>query len=181
MKIRERLEAIRADPKPLSGRSMCGAAQFNALAIEYPSAMPANYDGHLDTDEPPRFIAVNPDLTEEHRDYIIAREIARFHQLCRRDSHIINSPRRWNLLATAPTKTRDSICRLDVEMRANSIMFWHATRSNLLSFPKRHPKTFLLILAADGISNSIFLQLRLRNFLYRILSSVGLATHNLVA
>ena len=160
---------------------MCGAAQFNALAIEYPSAMPANYDGHLDTDEPPRFIAVNPDLNEEHRDYIIAREIARFHQLCRRDSHIINSPRRWNLLATAPTEARDSICRLDVQMRAYNIMFWHATRSNFLSFPKRHPKTFLLILAADGISNFIFLELYIRSFLYRVLSSAGLAKPKLIA
>jgi hypothetical protein len=181
MKIRERLKAILADRKPLSGRSMCDAAQFNALAIEYANGMPANYDGHLDTDEPPRFIAVNPDWTREDQDYFIAREIARFHQLCRRDSHIINHPRRWNSLATAPTKTRDFIYRFDVELRAEGIMFWYATKHNYLGFPKRHPKTFLLILAADGISNFIFLKLYIRSFLHRVLSSAGLAKPKLVA
>jgi hypothetical protein len=172
MKIREHLKQIRAGLKQLFSHSIYEAAAFNKLAIEYWEGMPAHYEGHLDTtNEQPRFIAVNKDLQIEDQVYAIAREIGRYNQLCGRNSPLICGPRQWNLLATAPTETRDFILSLDVEVRAYWIMFWHANKNTFCGIPKRHPKTYHLGSYASAISDYLFLKLRIRNLLFGILST----------
>ncbi len=172
MKIREKLKTLRAELKALFAHSIYEAAEFNGLAIEYPEGMPPKYTGRLDTDEKPRFIAVNPDLSEDERVYIIAREIGRYAQLRGCNSLFIDRPWKWNLLATAPAQTRDYIYALDVEVRAYWIMLWHANRTTLSAFPKRHPKTYYLASYPLAVSDFVFWKLRVGNALSRMVSSL---------
>jgi hypothetical protein len=174
MKIREYFkrvrEKFRAAMKEMFGHSIYEAAEFNGLAIEYWEHMPAHYDGHLDTtNEKPRFIAVNPDLPKEDQVYVIAREIGHYAQRRRIDSPFMDRPWRWNLLATAPTETRNLILKVDLEVRAHWIMYWHAGRG-FSGFYKRHRKKSLIGSYYRAISDYIFWKLRIRNFIYARLS-----------
>ena len=179
MKIREKLKTLRAELKALFAHSIYEAAEFNGLAIEYPEGMPPKYTGRLDTEDKPRFIAVNRDLPEDERVYIIAREIGRYAQLRGRNSLFVDRPWKWNLLATAPAQTRDFIHGIDVEVRAYWIMFWHADRNTLSSFPKRHPRTYYLASYPAAVSDFVFWKLRIRNALCRIRSSLPLLVRKL--
>lgn len=179
MKIREKLKILRAELKALFAHSIYEAAEFNGLAIEYPEGMPLKYTGCLDTEDKPRFIAVNPNLPEDERVYIIAREIGRYAQLRGCNSLFIDRPWKWNLLAISPGQTRDFIYALDVEVRAYWIMFWHAKKNTLSAFPKRHPRTYYLASYPAAVSDFIFWKLRIRNALSRIPSSLRLVWRKL--
>jgi hypothetical protein len=175
MKIREHFEKLRNELRESFKYSVYDAAALNDLAIEYWERMPAYYDGHLDTTtEKPRFIAVNPDLPKQDQVYVIAREIGRLAQIRRIDSPFINRPWKWNLLATAPAEIRDLIYRLDVEVRAECVMYFLAAKYDFFGFYKRHPKKLLVIFNAHLISDFLFLKLRIRNVLCGVLSALGL-------
>jgi hypothetical protein len=171
MKIRQKLKQIREELKNLFKYSMDKAAAFNDLTIEYPNGMPAKYDGHLDTHEKPRFIAVNPDLPKQDQVYVIAREIGRYWHIRRKDSPFIDRRWKWDLLARVPAETRDFIYRLDVEVRAYWIMYWHGGRND---FYKHHPKKYFTALFAHHISDYIFWKLRILNFLNDVLPAFRL-------
>jgi hypothetical protein len=174
MKIRELLKKIRAALKELFKYSVYDAAKFNGLAIEYPQGIPAKFDGHLDTDDPPRFIAVNPQLPKHEQVYVIARELARFAQQRQVDSLFVNRPWKRRLLATAPVATRGLIYRLDLEVRADWVMYWHAAKADYFSYIKHHRRKQLAIMFATNIADFLFLKLRIRSFLYGILSALRL-------
>jgi hypothetical protein len=174
MTIKEHIRGVRASLKELFSHSIYEAAQFNGLAIEYPSGMPANYDGHLDTHDTPRFIAVNPDLPQREQVYIIAREIGRLAQLRGQPSIFTDSSWKRNLLATAPTETKDLINRLDVEVRAYWIMLFHADNATRSEFRERHPKSYWLAVFPTPVSDFIFWRLRISTILSGSLSTLRL-------
>jgi hypothetical protein len=178
MKIRDHLkkwrEQLRAELKELFGHSIYEAAAYNKLAIEYLEGMPAKYTGHLDTHEEPRFIAVNPDLSEQDQVYVIAREIGRYAQLRRIDSPLLYGPRKWDLLATAPNETRNLILELDLEVRAYWIMYWHAGKKNFFGFFKRHRKKYLAAMFSNAISDYIFWKLRIQTLIFKFFYTLAL-------
>jgi len=84
--------------------------------------MPVKYHGHLDPHDEPRFIAVNRDLPHWEQDLVIAREIARYAQDRRCNSPLLDRPWKWEMLAIAPDETKQIICKLDIDSRANWLM-----------------------------------------------------------
>src|ERR1035437_10543850 len=143
MKIRERLKKIREGLKIVVQHSVYDAARHNGLAIEYPEGMPANYTGHLDTDDPPRFIAVNPELARLDQVRVIAREIARYGQLRQLNSPVIDRSWKWTLLANAPVRTREKICAIDIEVRAQWLLILFTSHDDFRALFKNHLTRFL--------------------------------------
>jgi hypothetical protein len=174
MKIREYLSKLRSELDQMFKYSLDDAANFNGLAIEPFEDMPPTYTGHLDTYDNPRFIGVNADLPEHERKYVKARELGRYFQRLRRDSIVINRPWKWNLLATAPTETRDFIMSLDIEWRAYWLMYWHAGKKDFFGFIKRYPKKYFAVLFADNISNFVFWKLRVQTLIFKFFYKLAL-------
>jgi hypothetical protein len=168
MKIREFLKKIR---EGLKSPSIYEVTRFHGLPVEYWECLSNTHnDGHLDELEKPHYIAVNPDLPEHVRVYVIAREFARFAQQRHFPSTVFNRPWKLSLLATAPVETREKLYRLDLEFRTHFIFSSCAKRSDIVGFFKHPHKKFSPFGCPLDFSPFIFWKLRIRNFIYARLS-----------
>jgi hypothetical protein len=168
MNIREAWNNFRENLRKAPATSVVDIASRNNLAIEYADWINARKGASLDWNDPPRFIAVCPILPPPEENYFIARELGRYQQVCRMNSFIMNSPKKWKLLDAAPSQIRERLYELDLEMRAHLLMIFFVKPGHYSNFLKRNPKKnresyFLAI-----NSNFLFLKLRVRNFFYDI-------------
>ena len=177
-RIREHFKAVRAELKAMFAHSIYDAAHFNGLAIEYVVQMPPKYTACLDPHDQPAYIAVNSDMPEEERIYVIAREISRYLLRYGRESLLVNRPWKRKLLATASCETVDFIHSLDVEARTFWILYWHST-TTFSQLHKNHPRTYWMGYYWIAASDFLFWKLRIRNAVWYILSRLGFAKFNL--
>jgi hypothetical protein len=141
--------------------------QWN-LTLEYLDGMPARLDGYLDHHQDPRFIAVNRALPAPELAYIVARELSRCGQSRRLNSFLLCSPKKWKLLEGAPSRTREQLCKLDLEGRTLMMMSLFAPSADNLGFIRLHPKKYLHMLFADNIADLLFLKLRIKNLFFAL-------------
>lgn len=147
--------------------TLANVANRNGLNIEHLDNMPAKYDGHLDSHDEPRFIAVKRDLTQWKQAFVIAREISRCAQDRRCNSLLLNRPWKWEMLAIAPDETKQTICELDIESRAHLLMTLCATGDDFRAFCRRHPEIFYKPFYTDNVVLFHLSILRLKTWLSR--------------
>ncbi len=165
MKLIAYLRKLRDQVRDQFKHSVYDAAKFNGLEIEYWNGMPAKFDGRLDPiGEPPKFIAVNPDLQKQDQVYVIAREIARHRQTCPDNSIFVTSAWKKRLYAIAPIEIKNQIKAMDLEFLTYWTMYWHAGKRDFFGFYRRHPEKKRIVGYPYPISDYIFWKLRITNF-----------------
>jgi hypothetical protein len=137
-------------------------AQKSGLPVQFLKNRPANFEGYMDWNPTPRFIAVNGDLPAHQQAWFIARQLAVWAQEQRFDSLALNRPWKWQILDAAPEQLRSAICRMDVAYRAHWLMLFWAAGDDFRAFIKANPKRFWSHLFTDNIVRYHLSKLRVK-------------------
>jgi hypothetical protein len=114
-------------------------AQKGGMPVEYLENVPANYEGFMDWNDEPRFIAVNRDLPAHDRALFIARQLALRAQQRRFNSLVLDRPWKWEMFDAAPAKLKSKISQLDIEYRAHWLMLFWSTGDEFRAFIRAKP------------------------------------------
>ena len=120
--------------------TMAEFAKNAGLPIVYLADRPPNFPGYLDSNDEPRFIAVNRDLPAYAQAFFIAGEVAFCAQQRRCNSIALDRPWKWAMLDAAPEELRDKLLAIDAEYRAQCFMLLFSTGDEFRAFIKADPK-----------------------------------------
>ena len=131
--------------------SMSEFARNAGLPVEYLENVPTTYQGFLDWNPDPRFIAVNRSLPAHDQVLFIARQIAACAQQRRCNSLAINKPWKWEMFDAAPAALKQKISQMDIEYRAHCFMLYFSSGDEFRAFIRADPKRFCNHLFTDNV------------------------------
>jgi len=131
--------------------SMSDFARNAGLPVEYLENIPTSFQGFLDFNPDPRFVAVNRTLPAHDQVLFIARQIAACAQQRRCNSLALNRPWKWEMFDAAPAELKQKISEMDIEYRAHCFMLLFSTGDEFRAFIRADLKRFWSHTATDNV------------------------------
>lgn len=150
-RVKEVLVSLRKKYGLKNRFSMCDCAHNAGLPVEYLENLPSTFEGFLDWNHDPSFIAVNRNLPPHDQAFFIARQIATCAQKRRCNSLVLNRPWKWEMFEATPAGLKEKIGQLDIEFRAHCLMLYFATGDEFRAFIRADPKRLWCHASNDNI------------------------------